>query len=102
MKKIIFSLFIVFSAKIFASDTVIIDPDLMNKDVWAEPSFLTGVEAALLAAQEAEREPASFAESENLEIVQNSSQYLDVLKVIPNSEPSLSRAAVEYKILNQE
>ena len=106
MKKIFFSLLLLLSLKSFASDVVpantIIDLELMNKDVWAEASFLTAEEAALQAAEDVERAPASFADSEHLEIVQNSSQYLDVLKVIPNSLPSITRAAMEYKILNQE
>lgn len=68
----------------------IIDPDLMNQDTWAEPYFPS--------AEELAREPSSAPK----ETVKNADEYLDVVKVIPASEPTVSRAWLEYKILREE
>lgn len=80
----------------FAEDAIksealtIIDPDLMNQDTWAEPYFPS--------AEELAREPSSVPR----ETVKNADEYLDVVKVIPASEPTISRAWLEYKILREE
>lgn len=70
----------------------IIDPELMNHDTWAEPYFPT--------AEEVLREPSS--EAVQKEYVKNSDEYLDVLKKIPSSEPTIHRSWLEYKILHED
>lgn len=76
---------------VHAADDCIIDPELMNKGVWAEPHFR--------APGEPEREVAS---DEQLEYEREPSQYLDVLAKIPSSEPTVSRIWVERKILSED
>jgi hypothetical protein len=79
----------------------IIDPDLMNRDTWAEPHFPSDEEVAKMAAVDAARDPSS-AVAANEAPVKNADEYLDVLKSIPASEPTLSRAWIEYKILHED
>jgi hypothetical protein len=70
----------------------IIDPALMNQETWAEPHF----------PSESEREPASQEIAAGEAPVKNADEYLDILKNIPSSEPTLSRAWLEYKILHED
>lgn len=78
----------------------IIDPELMNQETWAEPYFPSDEEVAKMAAEEAQREPSSKVAA-NEAPVKNADEYLDVLKNIPSSEPTLSRSWIEYKILHE-
>ena len=79
----------------------IIDPDLMNRETWAEPYFPSDEEVAKMAAADADREPSSVVAA-NEAPVKNADEYLDVLKSIPASEPTLSRSWIEYKILHED
>lgn len=90
-----------------AGDDCIIDPELMNKGITAEPVW--NVEAPV----EGQREIASLgvpqevsapemSEGEASTVEKNPSQYLEVLKTIPSSEPSLHRGWFEQSILREE
>ncbi|MBY0313887.1 MAG: hypothetical protein K2Q26_00075 [Bdellovibrionales bacterium] len=68
----------------------IINPEMMKIDTWAEPVFAM--------AAEVPREVASQEKPEAVEI--GPTQYLEVRKEIPASEPSLPRSWVEHRILN--
>jgi hypothetical protein len=80
------------AGRISFAEQTIIEPELMNQDTWAEPYFPSEEEMA--------REPSS--DNGAKEYVKNSDEYLDVLKKIPTSEPSLSRSWIEYKILHED
>lgn len=82
-----------------ASD-FIIDSELMNQGTWAEPYFATDEELAQREAANAARDPSSEVAAAEAP-VKNADEYLDVLKSIPASEPTLSRAWIEYKILHE-
>ncbi len=79
-----------------ASD-FIIDPELMNQETWAQPHFPS--------SEELSREPSSEVamndEGRNNAPVKNADEYLDVLKSIPASEPTISKAWLEYKVLHE-
>lgn len=92
MKKIIFLIAMVLALSPAWANETIIDPDLMNHDTWAEPYFPT--------EEEILREPSSEA-AQKKDYVKNADEYLDVLKSIPASEPTISRAWLEYKILQE-
>ncbi len=92
MKKLLLSLSIlVFHSFGFAQESII-DPELMNQETWAEPYFPS--------EEELSREPSSEVVAAQAP-VKNADEYLDVLKTIPASEPTLSRAWIEYKILHE-
>jgi hypothetical protein len=77
-----------------ASETII-DPELMNKGVWAEPSFRGPNEPA--------RETASSESTENaIDHDKMPEQYLDVVEKIPTSDPALKRSQVEYQELHRD
>lgn len=78
-------------AKTEAKVESIINPELMKIDTWAEPVFAM--------AAEVPREVASQETPEAVEI--GPTQYLEVRKEIPGSEPSLPRSWVEHRILNE-
>ncbi len=83
------------SANSASTSDTIIDPELMNKGVWAEPYFRGPNEPA--------RETASNESTANA--INNEKlpeQYLDVVEKIPTSEPALSRSWVEYKALHDD
>ncbi len=90
---ILFSLFLQASVA-FASDSII-DTDLMNHEVWSEPYFPSEEELSREPNSEAGAEPAR-------EYVKNADEYLDVLKKIPASEPTITRSWIEYKILHED
>lgn len=90
----IFTLFVCGSIPLFASEETIIDPSLMNKDVWAEPYFRTPGEAP--------RETASAEGGSDMSVEKSPSQYLDVVAQIPFSEPTMTRSWLEWKILSHE
>lgn len=79
---------------VVAEANTIIDPQLMNKGVWAEPYFRSPGEAP--------REVASQDAETAVNNEKSPDQYLDVLAQIPFSEPSLSRVWAERKILNSD
>lgn len=89
--KSLFMILLFLQTSIAFADESIIDPDLMNHDVWSEPYFPADEELA--------REPSS---EEPHEYVKSADEYLDVLKKIPTSEPTITRSWIEYKILHQE
>jgi len=91
MKKYLFLLIVLVGGVAGAAETIF-DTSLMNQETWAEPYFPN--EEELL------REPDSEAMPQK-EYVKNSDEYLDVLKKIPASDPSISRAWIEYKILHE-
>jgi hypothetical protein len=82
-----------------AADDCIIDPNLMNKGVWAEPIFTAPVQVS-------SRGPASVEDEEPLvvpsKLEHNPDQYLEVQKSIPRSEPSLSQAWIEHTVLSED
>ena len=78
----------------------IIDPTLMNHETWAEPYFATAEELEQREAANAARDPSSAVAAADAP-VKNADEYLGVLKSIPASEPSMSRAWIEYKILHE-
>jgi hypothetical protein len=80
------------AAVVPVSDTII-DPELMNKGVWAEPYFR--------GPGETPRDTAS-SDDPNKKQEKEPEQYLDVLTEIPSSEPTLSRAWVEHKALSED
>jgi hypothetical protein len=92
MKTLFLFLGILLAGSFCLADETIIEPELMNQDTWAEPYFPSQEEMA--------REPSS--ENGAKEYVKNSDEYLDILKKIPVSEPTLSRSWLEYKIMHEE
>jgi len=82
--------------KAFAADggDTIIDPELMNKGVWAEPYFRGPNEPARETASD---EAAKVAAGEK-----TPEQYLDVLQKIPSSDPAVSRTWLEHKAMNED
>lgn len=86
-----------------AGDDCIIDPELMNKGITAEPVW--GVEAPPHqpgGRDIASVEPAQEVSAEAAEkFEKNPSQYLEVLKKIPSTEPSLHRGWFESSILSE-
>lgn len=89
MRKILFTILMSLAVTASASESAIIDPQLMNQDTWSEPVFGN--------PNEVSRDVAS-AKGAPVEV--GPSQYVDIRKVIPSSEPSLPRSWVEHKILN--
>jgi hypothetical protein len=92
MNKLLFSLSILMFCCSGLAQESIIDPELMNQETWAEPYFPS--------EQELSREPNSEVITSEAP-VKNADEYLGVLKTIPSSEPTLSRAWIEYKILHE-
>ena len=75
------------------SDTII-DPELMNKGVWAEPSFRGPNEPA--------RETASSDAEKSSAGEKNPEQYLDVLPKIPSSDPAVKRSWLEHQVMSED
>lgn len=92
MKTILFAL-IGLGGVASASDCII-DPQKVMVHASSEPLFIVPDEKAREVASQKENAPASFNRQPD--------QYLDVLKVIPASEPKLHRAWLEYKIMKEE
>ena len=93
---LLFSLFLpvsLLTSAPFASQSII-DTELMNHDVWSEPYFPS--------EEELVREPSSDGDQPVREYVKNADEYLDVLKKIPASEPTITRSWIEYKILHED
>lgn len=96
MKKLFFIIAMSVTASTsLAGGQFIIDPELMNKGVWAEPVFRS-------PPADDSRAPASQEEALNLSEVRNASQVLEVMPQIPSSEPTLSKVWLERKILNEK
>lgn len=85
----------VVGSQVQASESALIDPLLMNKETWSEPVFGAPGEVS----KEITRGTASQNEAVKVEIAPT--QYLEIRKNIPHSEPSLPKAWVEYKILKE-
>jgi hypothetical protein len=98
--KILFTAILLAGCFCNAGETII-DPELMSQETWAEPYFPSDEEVVRMAAIDAQREPSSEVAA-NEAPVKNADEYLDVLKSIPSSEPTLSRAWIEYKILHED
>lgn len=98
--KILFLSILLAGCFVKASDSII-DPELMNRETWAEPYFLSAEELAQAEATFSARDPSSEV-ALNEAPVKNADEFLDVLKAIPSSEPTLSRSWIEYKILHED
>jgi len=93
MKHIITTLILVLGSTFaHAADDCIIDTELMNKDVWAEPVFRAPGERSVADESSAEAKPAES----------DPTQYLDVLAKIPFSEPTVHKVWLEHRILNRD
>jgi hypothetical protein len=92
MKTILFAL-IGLGGVASASDCII-DPQKVMVHASSEPLFITPEEKAREVASQEGEASAGYSREPN--------QYLDVLKVIPTSEPTLQRAWLEYKIMRED
>lgn len=72
----------------------IIDPQKVMVHASSEPIFMSADEKA--------RDVASQPASGESHYSRGHDQYLDVLKVIPFSEPAVHRAWLEYKIMKED
>ena len=86
---VLFCFLLMAASKASANETIV-DPELMNHDVWSEPYFPS--------EEEISREPSNESPREH---IKNNDEYLDVLKKIPASEPTISRNWLEYKIIHE-
>lgn len=93
--KILFTILIlVFSVHGVASDCII-DPQKVMVHASSEPLFINSED------QQQGRGLASTSAESHLEFTRSPDQYLEVLKVIPLSEPTVQRSWLEYKVLKE-
>jgi hypothetical protein len=77
-----------------SANDCIIDPQKVMVHASSEPLFIAPDDKAREVASQEGFAPANYSRQPN--------QYLDVLKTIPNSEPTLQRAWLEYKIMKED
>lgn len=92
--KTILAIIVIGLSSVAQAGDCIIDPQKVMVHASSEPLFIPIDEKARELASKKDNAPDHYTRGPN--------QYLDVLKVIPATEPTLKRSWLEYKIMKEE